>query len=161
MKSSMKICSMKNKGVTGFFEEIFLVMVVTIVFILLLSSILHFQLIRAEREKYVIIYEEVDKFAQSFIGYHKINRWYTVGLFDCHKLLTINYTIIKEDLQPKFNFSIIITDVGKYYMKYNFTYGDYTKSYYAYYRIVVNYPVNIWVNEEEIHPAILTVIGWK
>lgn len=161
MKAHDKRRRMKERGVTGFFEEIFLFMVVMVLFISILYTILYFQSIRAERERYVIIYEEVDKFAQAFIGYHRIIRWHTAGLFDCHKLLTINYTIIKSDLQPRFNFSISITDVGNYYTRYNFTYGDYRQASYAYYFVVVNYPVNIWVNEEEIHPAILTVRGWR
>ena len=154
--------SMKNKekGVTGFFEEIFLFAVVILIFLSTLYTVVYFGSLRAEREKYIELYENVDKFAQSFLGYKKIIRSGTIGLFDYHKLRSITYENIKEDLQPIFNFSIKIVDVSEYPVKYNYTYGNETNASYAYYNIMVKYPANIWVSEEEIHVAMVEVRGW-
>ncbi len=154
--------SMRNRerGVTGFFEEIFLFAVVILIFLSTLYTVLYFGSLRAEREKYIELYENVDKFAQSFLGYKKIIRSGTIGLFDYHKLRAITYENIREDLQPAFNFSIKIIDVSEYPVKYNYTYGNETNASYAYYSIMVKYPANIWVSEEEIHVAMVEVRGW-
>ncbi len=161
---SMKI-SMNDTGTSGFFEELILFAVVTILFVSTLTMAAYYGSTKAEEYAKVEFINQVYDFVQKVRGYERILHDSVEGLFDYHKIKGYNSTemhnLIARDLAPSFNFFINITDCSDYVIKYNATFGTPEDIKYGYYKVVVIYPVNIWVNDHEVHPAKLEVIAWR
>ncbi len=158
-----------EEGTSGFFEEIVLFAVVSILFVATLTVAVYYgSLKEAEYEK-VEFTNQVYNFMNKVRGYEPLLHDSVEGLYDYHKIKSVSSEELSKSLTPNFNYYIEIIDASDYVIKYNASWsnvpgvtgdnvGDVT---YGYYKVVVTYPVNIWVNDHEIHAAKLEVVGWK
>lgn len=157
--------STNESGTSGFFEELILFAVVSILFVATLTVAAYYGSMKAEEYAKVEFANQVYDFVQKVRGYEPILHDSVEGLYDYHKIKSYNSTtmhdMIARDLAPSFNFYINITDASDYVVKYNASFGTPYDIQYGYYKVVVIYPVNIWVSDHEIHPARLEVIAWK
>lgn len=164
LKTYSRISS-SDSGTSGFFEEIILFAVVSILFVATLTMAAYYGSIKAEEYAKVEFVNQVYDFVQKVRGYEPILHDSVEGLFDHYKLKYYDSTelhdMIARDLAPAFNFYINITDASDYPERYNASFGTPYNITYGYYKVVVIYPVNIWYSDHEIHSARLEVIAWK
>ncbi len=151
-----------EEGTSGFFEELVLFAVVSILFVATLTVAVYYGSMKTAEYEKVEFVNQVYNFVKEIRGYQPLLHDSVEGLYDYHKIKSVTYDELKRDLIPAFHFYIAIYDVSDYPMKYNATWGNLENStVYGYYRVVVTYPVDIWVSDHEIHAAKLEVVGWK
>ncbi len=152
----------REKGTSGFFEELFLFAVVSVLFVATLLVAVYYGGVKAQEYEKVQFVNEVYNFALKVRGYQPLIHDTVEGMFDYHKIKSVTYDELAKDLVPGFKFYIAVYDVSDYAMHYNATWGNLKDSNtYGYYKVVITYPVDIWVSDHEIHAAKMEVIGWK
>ena len=150
-----------EKGSSGFFEEVVLFAIVSILFVASLAVAVYYEGLKNVEYQKVEFVNEVHNFVNELREYQKLIHDSVEGLYDHHKITGVTWEEIRRDLNPNFNFTIYLIDVSDYKVKYNASWGHTENMSYAYYKIVVYYPANIWVTDYEIHAAKLKVIAWK
>ncbi len=156
----MKIYS-EQKGVSGFFEELVLFIVVSILFVSTMVVAAYYgEMKNVEYQKEELV-NEVYNFINKVRSYQPLIHNGVEGLFDYHKIKSVTTEELERDLTPKFKFYITIEDVSDYVMKYDAAWGNPNNITYGYYKVVVDYPANIWVSDHEIHAAKIEVVAWQ
>ncbi|NPA74727.1 MAG: hypothetical protein GXO25_01425 [Euryarchaeota archaeon] len=149
----------KENATSGFFEEIILFAVVSILFVSSITFAAYYSAMKATEYQKEELVNEVYNFVMKVMGYQPLIHNGVEGLFDYHKIKSVTMEDLKKDLTPNFKFSMTIEDVSDYY-HYSKKWGNISNSY-GYYRVVVIYPVDIWVSDHEIHAAKLEVVAWR
>ncbi len=154
---------------SGFFEEIVLFAIVSILFVSTLTVAVYYGSTKDAEYRKTEFVNEVINFAQKVRGYEPLIHDSVEGLFDYHKIKGVSSDELSKDLTPAFNYYIEVIDVSDYPIKYNASWSNVPgvtgttvwQQSYGYYRVVFYYPVNIWVSDHEIHAAKLEVVGWR
>ncbi len=159
----------KERGTSGFFEEIMLFAVVSVLFVATLTVAVYYGSLKNEEYAKVEFTNQVYNFVQKIRGYEPLLHDSVEGMYDYHKIKGISTEDLSRDLTPNFNYYIAIIDESAYPIKYsaswssdpNVTLDNLDSIQYGYYKVVVVYPVDIWVSDHEVHAANLEVVGWK
>ncbi len=150
---------------TGFYEDLPTLLIV------ILSLFIFFGQVAAMYDTYDARWERLEAkndamaFPRLVRGYEGLVHESREGVFEATKVDAMSSQRLNADLQPGFDFHIAIYDLGDYPVAYNATYAsaplpegpdDYRTGIY-----VNRLSVLIWVNEEELHPAVMIVSTWE
>jgi hypothetical protein len=150
----------QERGTSGFFEEIILFAVVSVLFVSTLVMAAYFQSVKSTEYEKEELVNEVYSFVAKVREYQPLIHDGVEGLFDYHKIKSVTYEDLKRDLTPKFNFMMKVIDTSNYKQKISQQWGNLNDSF-GYYRVVVIYPADIWVSDHEIHTAKIEVVAWE
>ncbi len=150
----------RDYGTSGFFEEIVLFAVVSILFVSSLVVAAYYGSVKAAEYHKEELVNEVYNFVNKVREYQPLVHDGVEGLFDYHKIKSVTYEDLQRDLTPNFKFMMKIIDTSGYVQKFSQQWGNMNNSY-AYYRVVVIYPADIWVSDHEIHSAKIEVVAWE
>lgn len=150
-----------RRGVAGFFEDIPILIVVTIGIGIFMLSAINAYTSYVSGQRNIKLADDCWQFSETVRSYEGLlyEPKLQSGLFDCYRVQTLNITTLARDLHPDFKYQIQIVDVSDYPAKYNLTLesskppvsGKYT----------IKSAVNIVVSDSEIHPAQLIVTIWR
>jgi hypothetical protein len=159
----VKCFTQDRQAITGFFEEIPVLVIVTVAILIfffgVVSAVVNHQELRGEIE----FTRDAIEFTDAIKSYEGLLHNNQRGVFDANKIRALTPRAISEALHPNYNYRIQIVDLGDYPQKFNcdIRSAPMPSPYNPEATCVVISSINIWVSEEEIHPGRLIVTIWK
>lgn len=152
---------MRNEGgVAGFFEDIQVLIVVTISMGIFLASAVNAYASYLSFQDSIRFQKDANDFADSLLSYDGLIHEKRRGMLDAFKLGNLDPQKIRQDLQINYEFQIIVNDVSKYPNASNYDIIIESSSPLGSRRSSV-LSANIWISDIEIHAARLAVTIWR
>lgn len=154
-----------RRAIAGFLEEIPVLLVVVISFLLLFSAISVALSALSSRESSTTFATQASSLVEGLLGYRNLTYQGTYGVFEASRVMNLTESNISWEFHPSYGFQVNITDVSDYPLHYDRVVGNgpvptITSSLHQGI-YVAQEPVSIRVSDVEVHNAIVEVTIWE
>ncbi|MDE1821070.1 MAG: hypothetical protein KGJ23_09860 [Euryarchaeota archaeon] len=161
----MRLSRRSRRGVAGFLEEVPVLLIVVISFILFFSALDATFTTLSARQGRSSFAEQASLLLEDLLGYRNLTYQGQYAVFDASRVVNLTESNISWEYHPSYGFEVNITDRSDYPAHFDRVVASGAlptdPSALRLGRYAAQAPVDLWVSDVEMHDATIEVTVWE